>query len=122
VSGRSRKTHAQHGQRGTLHIPVKVKVGNWRINSDLKRFSTYLGGSDPLDASPRLAHAPFLRLNNDVRSVERRGFVCDAPLAALRIRSLFMGGKFLPRGPSGFQSGDSTMDDGTLREHGGSKN
>jgi hypothetical protein len=54
-----------------------------------------------------------------VRSVEREEVLCDAPLAALRIRSFFMGGKFLPRGSSGFQSGDSTMD-GTLREQSGS--
>lgn len=82
--------------------------------ANYKGFGTCQGGSDPLDASPRLAHAPFLRLDNDVRSggERERDFLCDAPLAALRIRSFFMGGKFLPSGSSGFQSGDSTMVDG----------
>jgi hypothetical protein len=88
------------------------------VSGELWRFGTCQGGSDQLGASPRLAHAQFLRLIDDVRLVEREEILCDAPLAALRIRSFFMGGNFLPRGSSGFQSGDSTMDDdGTLWGH-----
>lgn len=85
------------------------------------------GSAHTREIATRLAHHPdwrtlgFFALRMTLDRGSKRQSLGGAPLAALRIKSFFIGGKPLPRGSSGFQSGDSTMD-GTLWDHCDSKN